>query len=263
MCQGNDAQLARAAQLADAALVIAPETGGVLHRLCRMVEDVGGVLLGPSSAAVQLTADKWRLAEHLAVNGVRTPPCRSAGVNDWSYPQVCKPRDGAGSQATFLVECADNWINCIDQARREDFEGEPLAQPYVPGVPASASFLIGPDKTLPLPPTRQVLSNDGRFHYLGSVADLPALQARRAAACGLQAVRAIEGLRGYVGVDLVLGQAADGNQDYVIEINPRLTSSYLELRRIMRENLMGLMLKLLKVSHDNARTTCLCPSAAE
>ena len=35
---------------------------------------------------------------------------------------------------------------------------------------------------------------------------------------------------GYVGVDLVLGRAPDGSEDAVIEINPRLTTSYIGLR---------------------------------
>ena len=47
------------------------------------------------------------------------------------------------------------------------------------------------------------------------------------------AVRAIAGLRGYVGVDLVLGEDAVR----CIEINPRLTTSYIALRRVARLNL--------------------------
>ena len=41
--------------------------------------------------------------------------------------------------------------------------------------------------------------------------------------------------RGYLGVDLILGTEAD--KDYVIEINPRLTTSYLILRQAAKENL--------------------------
>ena len=47
---------------------------------------------------------------------------------------------------------------------------------------------------------------------------------------------------GYLGVDLVLGEAADGSDDVVIEINPRLTTSYVGLRALARENLAAAML---------------------
>ncbi len=54
------------------------------------------------------------------------------------------------------------------------------------------------------------------------------------------------GLRGYVGVDLVLGDQADGSQDSVIEINPRLTTSYVGLRALAATNLTETMLRLAR-----------------
>jgi predicted ATP-grasp superfamily ATP-dependent carboligase len=47
---------------------------------------------------------------------------------------------------------------------------------------------------------------------------------------------------GYVGIDLILGEAEDGSQDYVIEINPRLTTSYVGLRALSNTNLAQAML---------------------
>ena len=51
------------------------------------------------------------------------------------------------------------------------------------------------------------------------------------------------GLLGYVGVDLVLGDAADGSRDYAIEINPRLTTSYVGLRALADFNIAEAMLR--------------------
>jgi predicted ATP-grasp superfamily ATP-dependent carboligase len=51
-------------------------------------------------------------------------------------------------------------------------------------------------------------------------------------------------LSGYVGVDLILGNAADGSKDIAIEINPRLTTSYVGLRALARFNLAEAMLAL-------------------
>jgi predicted ATP-grasp superfamily ATP-dependent carboligase len=46
---------------------------------------------------------------------------------------------------------------------------------------------------------------------------------------------------GFVGVDLVLGREPDGSEDVVIEVNPRLTTSYVGLRAATRANLASAM----------------------
>jgi predicted ATP-grasp superfamily ATP-dependent carboligase len=51
------------------------------------------------------------------------------------------------------------------------------------------------------------------------------------------ALETIADLTGYVGVDVVLGDAEDGSSDAVIEINPRLTTSYVGLRALATSNL--------------------------
>ena len=89
----------------DFTLVIAPEFDGILETRCRWVEKAGGRLLGPSSAAVRLTADKLNLFHHFEKHGVPTPRTWLLGrePSDLS-PVICKPRDGAGSQAICFVE---------------------------------------------------------------------------------------------------------------------------------------------------------------
>jgi predicted ATP-grasp superfamily ATP-dependent carboligase len=47
---------------------------------------------------------------------------------------------------------------------------------------------------------------------------------------------------GYLGVDIVLGAAPNGDDDVVIEINPRLTTSYIGLRAACHQNLAEAML---------------------
>src|SRR5687768_10806393 len=64
---------------ADGTLVIAPETGGLLHQRCHWAEEAGGRLLGPGSEGVALAADKLALAGHLAACGVPAPPTLGLG----------------------------------------------------------------------------------------------------------------------------------------------------------------------------------------
>ena len=53
----------------------------------------------------------------------------------------------------------------------------------------------------------------------------------------VRAVGLVPGLRGYIGVDLILDEHAPGVS--VVEINPRLTTSYVGLRAALGQNLMA------------------------
>jgi predicted ATP-grasp superfamily ATP-dependent carboligase len=90
---------------------------------------------------------------------------------------------------------------------------------------------------------QQDLSDDGRFHYRGGAVPLPGALAERAVKLTAPAVEVVPGLLGYVGVDIVVGEPTDGSQDQVIELNPRLTTSYIGLRILARTNLAEMMLQ--------------------
>ena len=220
---------------ADHTLLIAPEFEGILLNLATRVREEGGTLLGPSPAAIRLTSDKLRLGRYWEDHGVRTPATREFKGRVAVGTMVVKPRDGAGSQATRLLHPGDR----LDEA----WPGPMIAQEYVPGLPASVSILCGPAGMLPLHPCEQRLSNDGRFSYLGGRSITDPKLANRAQAIALRAASSVSGLLGYVGVDVILG---DDGRDWAIEINPRLTSSYVGLRRMTDTNLMGAVLAIAR-----------------
>ena len=152
-----------------------------------------------------------------------------------------KPRDGAGSTDTFLIR--DRFE--LASALAAGAPPQPMIlQEFVPGRAASIAFLCGPRETSPLMPTFQLLSEDGRFKYAGGELPIPPDLAARAVSLGKRAVACVPGLLGYVGVDLVLGDAPDGSRNFAIEINPRLTTSYIGLRALADFNIAEAMLRV-------------------
>jgi predicted ATP-grasp superfamily ATP-dependent carboligase len=234
------------ARVADFTVVIAPESVNVLSERCCWAEEVGGRLLGPSAMAVHLTGDKLLLSEFWRRFDVPTP---LTGVyddagQDLPFPLVCKPRYGAGSQGIFEVRTIEELQETSLRAWAEGAAGERIVQVPATGIAASVSTLMGPRGKLVLPAAMQQLSDDGRFRYLGGSLPLPHDLNDRAQKLALRAIAPIDGLFGYVGVDLVLGAAADGSEDFAIEINPRLTTSYVGLRALAEFNLAETMLAL-------------------
>jgi predicted ATP-grasp superfamily ATP-dependent carboligase len=232
----------RRAATADRVMIVAPEFDGILADEVRRADSTGDRSLNASHEFVAIAADKHRTAARLTNAGVPAPAGRLFGgdecklPDDFEYPAVLKPVDGAGSQNILLLHGPRDEPPSYPWARR--------LERLCPGRPASVAALCGPNGRTMLPPCWQRLSDDGRFTYRGgSLIAEPGL-ARRATALAERALDAMPPSHGFVGVDLVLGADALGGADVAIEINPRLTTSYVGLRAAVKENLAQLLLNV-------------------
>ncbi|HEY7460350.1 MAG TPA: ATP-grasp domain-containing protein [Gemmatimonadota bacterium] len=230
----------------EAAWIVGPETGGVLEEMTREVLAEGKTLLGSTPAAVALAGSKLGTAAALEAAGVAVVPTLPlpdaelpAGARAWGFPLVVKPEDGVGSEGVGLVRSGAELAQATRRARRH--AGAVVIQPYVPGTHASVSLLVGPAGAFPLALQGQDVRLGRTFRYHGGEVPLEAPSASRALALARSACAAVPGLAGFVGVDLVL---ADGGP-VVVEINPRLTTAYLGLRRACAANVAALALEAL------------------
>ncbi len=221
-----------------AVLLIAPETGGALERLSTLMLDAGVILLGSRPEAVAVAADKWKCHQLFESAGlptpetVRTTSADAAGAaEELGFPLVVKPIQGAGCEGVGLVRHADMLVRALDQPVFR--QAEPLLQRYVDGTHASVSLLSSGSDSVPLCLNEQRVRADIPFVYEGGVAAIS--HSRRAQALDLarEAVALVPGLQGYVGVDLILTE----EECWLIEINPRLTTSYVGVRRVVDINL--------------------------
>jgi len=226
----------------DATFDIAPELDGALLERRRMVEEVGGVYLGASAAAIELCADKLRLADHFTANGIPTIRTRLLSDEDnttmQSLPLVIKRRDGAGGLSMQLVRDSSQWERISNSNLTKGWGERMIAQPFVEGEHLSVAAIVGEDCAAAeiFPVGQQHLSDDGEFRYLGG--RIPAAPSVQQPVTELvrKTLATIDGLTGYVGFDILLPKDAAA-EPLVVEINPRLTTGYLGYRKLANENL--------------------------
>ncbi len=240
--------LGKQASAADWTLLIAPELDDLLLSRCRLAERTGGRLLGPGSALVQLASDKHATAEYLRQGGIAVPAGRAIAADeklpvDFDYPAVLKPRYGAGSIDICMIDSPEA-ADVAECGAGRRIRGPSRLETYVSGLAVSVAILCGPAGRVALPPCGQRLSVDGRFTYVGGSLPLDEPLAHRATKLASRAVAALVRPYGYIGVDMILGHAMDGSRDVVVEINPRVTTSYVGLRAACRQNLAGAMLDM-------------------
>jgi len=231
---------------ADAVWLIAPETNRCLERLAVRAEQAAKPLLGSGSAAIRRASDKAGLPRRLASYGVLHPKTRvlcegadrRTAAHEIGYPIVVKPARGAGCHGVGLARDLRELGHAVDRAHQANRSQPVLLQRYVPGVAASVSLLADGERAVALSVNAQSVRAAKAFSYRGGSTPFDHPLAERAIEAALGACQSLPGLRGYVGVDLVLTKS----EAIVIEVNPRLTTSYLGVRSALDANVAALAL---------------------
>jgi tyramine---L-glutamate ligase len=233
--------LVAAAREAEGVILVAPETAGVLASRVEAVRAVGGTVLGPSTAFIQLAADKQATIDALAAAGVPVPAGRSlAAAEAWPagfrVPAVRKARASTGCDGLVLVRPGDRLPSPALVATRLEAE--------CAGQSVGVSSLIGPRGVVPIATLLQRFSAGSVPGYVGGAPVPDPAARRRAERLALRAVEALlrrdpHGARaGWVGVDMILGNRDDGLDDRVLEVNPRVTTSFAGLAAVAPASLV-------------------------
>jgi predicted ATP-grasp superfamily ATP-dependent carboligase len=250
----------------EATFLIAPECDKILVSLLKLLQgdkwEATCSLNVPWSMA-RIFADKYRTFEWLQKRGIPTPTTKTLddaaydrlnsdmsfqledfGSCDGSLPVsprlvVMKPRDGVGCDHIHLIPMRKSRFDRQPPVR---FADDPwVLQRFLPGVPCSVGFIGGGSvrPTLILPPALQdIRLDDQEPRYYGgqipcSPDIVPAIDV-----VAQQLARELGSFSGYVGADLVVTRDSHGNSAaHVIEVNPRLCTSYVGYRLLARDNL--------------------------
>lgn len=232
------AQYTRLIDRSDYVLVIAPELDDWLARKTTNVPT--SKLLSPHLDFVQVCSNKRDCHLLLQAAQVPVPEILDAGQLAESPEQsyLVKPIDGAGSQGIRRLHTRDEKDS--EQTIREVRDGTVIVQEECQGRAASIAAIGNGESYRWLPACWQHIQDD--FCYTGGSLITDAHDQRRASRLGQRALAALPQTQGYVGIDLILGPSLDGKDDRVIEINPRLTTSYIGLRAATADNLAEAML---------------------
>ena len=233
----------------DAALIVAPESDGVLSKLTHMVEASGVVNLGCGQRSVDITSNKYDTFFELKSAGVETISTMKAddflavGFNEVSSSQngfVLKPIDGVGCDQTMFFKNQASVQDWLSQMHSQSHRF--IVQPFHAGIPASMSILCRDGLAWLLSCNLQniVIEDAQHIKLIGIIVNGLSAMYDDFEDLADHIAAAMPSLNGYVGVDLILHET----ELVVVEINPRITSSYIGLSESLECNPMCMILEL-------------------
>ena len=163
------------------------------------------------------------------------------------------------------VDCEDIVIiNDIDELSYDLEEIFPpgsriIVQEYVVGTDISVSLISDGKKAVPISLNEQyvTIEND-KGEYLGGKIPYESEYKDEAFEIATKAVESIEGIKGFVGVDLLINSdEKDIYSVYLLEINSRFTTPYVGLRKICNFNIGKCIIDLIdgKITIDDLDTS--------
>jgi tyramine---L-glutamate ligase len=227
---------------ADVVFLIAPETDGVLHYLTQMAALKGALVLGCGLTSIAITSDK--MATFLALKAAGIVTIDTFNVAHWSKHEVlkrnmtwlAKPNDGAGCEAIVRFDDAENLMHWLAQNNKQSAH---IIQPFIAGEAASISCIMQNGVAHLLSCNRQIIEYENHTLSLkGVVVNGMRAQWQAFEMVANKIAKALSDLAGYVGIDVIV----DGDEIIVVEINPRLTTSYAGLRAATGQNVTELLI---------------------
>lgn len=221
----------------DACLLIAPEEDLILYKITELIEKKDVKVVGSSFEAVLVCSDKFRMYGALKdkVNVIETEKVFFDEIDNYDpyfdSKKIIKPADGVACSGVTIVNSLDELKRAVSlmQTNLPYF----IVQDFVEGISASVSLLSNGEETVPLSLNLQKIQfEDNNLNYGGGEVPLEHDMANEAKAIAKSVVESINGLKGYVGVDIIIGDTV-----HVVEVNSRVTTPYVALREILDFNL--------------------------
>lgn len=225
----------------DVVWLIAPETEQILFNFSQIVESSKKILLSSPSLAIAQTADKWQSYQCLSFHQIPTVTTTILTNNTQVNAEqtVVKVRDGVGCENNSIINSQKELILLTEQFEQlSDY----IIQPFIEGKNLSISALFKQGKAQLLCVNRQQIEIINQQFKLRGCEVNYQIELALFQRLLNQIAMAFPNLWGYVGIDLI----QQSQQLIVLEINPRLTSSYAGINSALGINVAAEVLKLLE-----------------
>lgn len=223
----------------DFCLPIAPEEDFILFKLTQLIEKNDVQVLGSTSDAVYTCSDKNLTYQALKDIVPVIPTIKVLWDEIDNYAQrisgkhVVKPADGVSCSGVQVVNSPESFRKAALRVKEVTKLPYFLLQDFVEGDSVSVSLLTNGKKAMPLSLNKQNNGQkNGIIDYNGGTVPFNHPMGDEAKNLAKKAVESLNGLKGYVGVDMIIGDKV-----YLVEINSRITTPFVALRQMLNFNL--------------------------
>ncbi|MCS7127693.1 MAG: ATP-grasp domain-containing protein [Sulfolobales archaeon] len=221
----------------DGVIAVAPPA-----ELIKVSEIAGGKLIGSPHDLTKLFSNKYTTYLALSKCGIRVPEtilikrgfkCSKSELSEVELPLVVKPAMLAGSECVYVAHSLDELCSYAYEAVKCDPFGEAVVQRYIRGVHGSISVVYSKFGVALFSLNLQLIGRVGSsLKYFGGVLPIRDERIVNEARTLLEKLFSKHPLlRGFIGLDVVWNDEGI----YVVEVNPRLTTSILGVAELYPE----------------------------
>lgn len=255
------------------AIFIAAENNNNLYNITSILEQNNINIYTSSSESCYKTSDKYETYEAL-LNIVPQPRSFRFKIDPKGYWKraienlhekwqaedplsplilIIKPLVGVDCEDIVIIENIEDLTLDLDKIFKPG--SRVIVQEYIEGTDISVSLISDGKKAIPISLNQQFveLKND-KGTYVGGKLPYESKYQNEAFDIAVKAVESIEGLKGFVGVDLIINaDEKDVYSVYLLEINSRFTTPYVGLNKIANFNIGESIIKLIdnKIAIDD------------
>ena len=242
---------------AEFCFIIAPEFSNILYDLTKIVKDGDKKLLSIDLKGIELGTSKIKTYEFFKANNINTPktyliPVKDGKLdedfimqkfNELKSPIVIKPDDGVGAENIYYLE---NKTQLSDLLYKNKVGAERIyiLQEFIEGDDLSVSLIGISNQENPI--ILAVNSQDINIkntklesEYFGGYTPVENNDQISKRIAEVLKKSDLSNFNSYFGIDFI--RKKDGTL-YIIEINPRLTTSYIGLKNVLNYNLVEIIL---------------------
>jgi len=240
----------------DFILIIAPEFDNILYNLNKIVEKLGKENLGVNLEAIDLGTHKLKTYKFFNENHVNTPitfkiPWKENTLDidfikdkmeELGTSIIIKPEDGVGAESIFIIDNLKELNDFIIRFNTiEDKSDNYILQEFIKGENLSISLIGTGENPIILSINSQIINLDKKnktLQYLGGFTPIKNFKKLKKLIQKELNKLNFSNFCGYFGIDFILEKSGKIN---LIEINPRLTTSYLGIKKATEKNLANLI----------------------